>query len=436
MRAPTIYAVATPAGRAAIAVIRLSGPDARAVLRLLAGHVPEPRQVDLVSLRHPSTHEVLDRCLVLFFQGPKSETGEDCAELHLHGSRAVTAAVLGVLSSLPNLRQAEPGEFARRAFLNGKLDLAQAEGLADLIDAETQWQRRQAQRQMSGAMRAATAPWRAALIQAAAEVETAIDFAEDVDLAATLHARLNAFLAPVLKGLRHELAQAADAERVRDGVKIVIAGPPNAGKSTLLNALVRREAAIVSSQAGTTRDIIEVGLDLDGCAVTLLDTAGLREATDAVERIGVARAEASARAADLVLWLSEDAEAPPPELAGVVWRIATKCDRFCAGERRDDLLYLSAATGENLPILLARLTEHARGIAQAGAGGLLARLRHRQAFAAAEQVLAEVLADPSLPVEVAAEGLRAARQALDRLIGAVDVEDILGDIFSRFCIGK
>ena len=435
MRATTIYATATSAGRAAIAVVRLSGPDARAVLRLLAGRVPEPRQADLVTLRHPTTHEVLDRCLVLFFQGPKSETGEDCAEFHLHGSRAVLAALLAVLGALPNLRQAEPGEFARRAFLNGKLDLTQVEGLADLIDAETQDQRRQAQRQMSGAMAEATAPWRAALIQASAQVETAIDFAEDVELADALHGSLLPLLCPILKGLRHELSQANAAERVREGVQIVIAGPPNAGKSSLLNAMARREAAIVSPQAGTTRDLIEVHLDLGGCAATLVDTAGLRVSDDAVEQVGVARARARAETADLVLWLSEEG-GRPPACGEMVWPIISKADRHPPDTRRADGFYLSVETEENVAALLARLAEFARGVAQAGGAGLLARARHRQAFAAAERAVAAVVKGADLPVEVLAEELRGARTALDHLIGSVDVEDILGDIFSRFCIGK
>ncbi|WP_246725115.1 tRNA uridine-5-carboxymethylaminomethyl(34) synthesis GTPase MnmE [Beijerinckia sp. L45] len=436
MRAETIYAVATGAGRAAIAVVRISGPDSRALVRLMAGRVPEPRQADLVTLRHPSTHDILDRCLLLFFEGPKSETGEDSAEFHLHGSRAVLAAVLDVLAALPNVRQAEPGEFARRSFLNGKADLAQMEGLADLLDAETQWQRRQAQRQLSGAMRDVTGPWRAILVQASAQIETAIDFTDDVDLAETVHGTVIALLWPVLKGLRHELGQAKAAERVRDGVQIVIAGPPNAGKSTLLNALAKRDAAIVSTIAGTTRDPIEVHMDFDGCPVTLVDTAGLRDSSDSIEQIGISRARSRADEADLLLWLSEDGRPPEVETSGVVWSIVTKADAIPPDRRQPETFYLSTETGENLAALLDRLADYARGIAQSGAMGLLTRTRHRQAFEAAEQALVRIVGDTSLPVELMAEELRAARFALERLIGTVDVEDILGDIFSRFCIGK
>ena len=432
MRAETIYAVATGAGRAAIAVVRISGPDSRALVRLMAGRVPKPRHADLVTLRHPSTHEVLDRCLLLFFEGPRSETGEDSAEFHLHGSRAVLAAVMDVLAALPNVRQAEPGEFARRSFINGKADLAQLEGLADLLDAETQWQRRQAQRQLSGAMRDVTAPWRATLVQASAQIETAIDFTDDVDLAETVHGTVTALLRPVLKGLRHELGQAKAAERVRDGVQIVIAGPPNAGKSTLLNVLARRDAAIVSTIAGTTRDLIEVHMDFDGCPVTLVDTAGLRESCDSVEQ----RARSRADEADLLLWLSEDARPAEIKTTGAVWPIVTKADQIPSDQRRPEAFYLSTTTSENLGTLIDRLGEYARGITQSSATGLLARARHRQAFEIAEQALTRIVSNASLPAELIAEELRAARFALERLIGTVDVEDILGDIFSRFCIGK
>jgi len=357
-------------------------------------------------------------------------------ELQLHGGRAVVAAILDVLSALPNVRLAEPGEFARRAFLNGKLDLAQIEGLADLVDAETQWQRRQAQRQLSGAMRDATAPWRAALLHASAQVETAIDFAEDVDLEGKLHDQLVVLLKPVLKGLRHELGQAKAAERIRVGVQVVIAGPPNAGKSSLLNALVRREAAIVSTIAGTTRDPIEVHLDLGGCPITLVDTAGLRESVDTIERIGIERARTRAADADLVLWLSEDGTLPDEKLGGTVWPVLTKADLRAPAERPAGVFALSVATGENLPELIGRLAEFSRGIVHSGAAGLLARSRHQQAFQAAEAALSRVVSRPAAPVELIAEDLRAARFALERLIGTVDVEDILGDIFSRFCIGK
>ncbi len=429
----TIFAVATGAGRAAICIVRVSGPLARDVLLRLAGRVPPARQATLARLRDASG-ETLDQALVLFFEAGRSELGEDGAELHLHGGRAVVAAVLAALAAMPGLRAAEPGEFARRAFRNGRLDLAQLEGLADLIDAETEWQRRQAQRQLSGAMRDATAPWRVALVEAAAQVETAIDFAEDVELDDTVRGDVLALIAPVRAGLRRELAQAHAAERLREGVQVVIAGPPNVGKSSLLNALARREAAIVSATAGTTRDVIEVHFDLDGCPLTLVDTAGLREAADPVERIGVDRAMDRAAAADLVLWLGDDAYLGRTP----AWRIAPKADLRPAspGPASDASMPVSAVTGFNLDVLRARLADFATTIAQGGASALVSRQRHRLAFAEALRALDALEADPALPIELLAEQLRVARHALARLIGTVDVEDILSDIFSRFCIGK
>ncbi len=434
----TIYAVATGAGRAAIAIIRVSGPLCRDIARLVAGRVPPARVATLAHLRDPQTGDTLDRALVLFFEAAKSEIGEDGLEFHVHGGTAVVAGLLGALAQVRGVRQAEPGEFARRAFLNGKMDLAQIEGLADLIDAETVWQRRQAQRQLSGAMRDAAAPWRTALIAASADVETAIDFADDVELGETVHASVAALVGPVCVGLRQELATAHAAERVRDGVQVVIAGPPNAGKSTLLNALARRDVAIVSAVPGTTRDLIEVSLDLAGCAVTLVDTAGLRESPDAVERIGIERARARAASADLVLWLSEEAA---PGFDCPVWPIAPKADlRADAPEEASpsghDVLAISAKTGLNLDRLLQRLEAFTQNVVRSGATGLLARARHRQAFETALAALEHAQAQRDLPLELVAEDLRSARFALDRLIGIVDVEDILGDIFSRFCIGK
>ncbi len=432
----TIFAVATGAARAAICVIRVSGSAAHDASRSLAGRLPPPRRATLARLRDPATGETLDHALVLLFEASQSEGGEDGVEFHLHGSPAVVAAVLAVLARIPGLRPAEPGEFARRAFLNGKMDLAQVEGLADLIDAETALQRRQAQRQLDGALRNATAPWRAALIEAAAEVETAIDFADDVDLGSGLYGSLRALIDPIRASLRAELERPAAAERVRDGVQVVIAGPPNSGKSTLLNALVRREAAIVSAIAGTTRDPIEVHLDLGGCPVTLVDTAGLRESGDEIERIGVARARERAEAADLVLWLC-DGEGPTPALLAPCWRIRAKADlaRPAPSPRPEAALAISAKTGLNLDVLVTRLSTFAGDLARSGSG-LLARARHRRGFQAALQALDEVAADDALPVEILAEHLRNARFALERLIGLVDVEDVLGSVFTRFCIGK
>ena len=435
MQDDTIFAVATGVGRSAIAIIRVSGPASTDVARALAGRVPPPRQAVYARLRDPASGATLDHAIVLRFEASRSEVGEDGVEFHVHGGKAVTAAVLAVLARQPGLRAAEPGEFARRAFGNGKLDLAQLEGLADLIDAETEWQRRQAQRQLSGAMRDAVAPWRAALIEAAAQVETAIDFSEDVDLGAALPEMTRTTIDPVRAGLRRELDCGPGAERIRDGIQIVIAGPPNVGKSTLLNTLVRREAAIVSAVAGTTRDAIEVHLDLGGCPATLVDTAGLRETTEPVEQIGIRRAHERADAADLVLWLS-DGDSLPPAFAAPIWRLQAKSDLLVTTKTNDTatLMPLSAWTGYNLDRLIERLTAFVHALAPSSVEGLLTRARHRAAFQTALAALDRAV-EASAP-ELIAEELRTARFALDRLIGKVDVEDILGDVFSRFCIGK
>jgi tRNA modification GTPase len=402
--------------------------------------VPKARQAALSALRFPGSGEAIDKGLVLFCPGPKSFTGEDYAEFHVHGGRAVVAAMVKALSA-SGARPAEPGEFARRAFVNGKMDLAAAEGLADLIDAETEWQRRAALRQAEGALGAKAAQWRAALIEASVLIEAEIDFPEEEDVACSpVRGKLGALLAPVLAELRSELEGARSGERLREGAAVVIAGPPNAGKSTLLNALARRDVAIVSPYAGTTRDLIEVHIDLGGCPVILIDTAGLRESADAVERAGILRARAKAEAADLVLWLSEAAgPVPPPVFDGrTVWPLFTKADLLGPKERKGlgEAFWISAATGENIPGLIERLGAFAQSALGSGHAGLIARERHRRAFEAAASALSRVLGDTGGPAELLAEDLRAAVFALERLTGAVDVEDILDGIFARFCIGK
>lgn len=468
MTEDTIYAFASGAGRAAIGVFRLSGPKAGAVVEALTGSLPQPRYARLTCFIDPLTAAAVDQGLVLWFPAPASFTGEDAAEFQVHGGPAVIAAFVQAFSRIEGLRPAKAGEFSRRAFLNGKLDLSAIEGLADLIDAETEAQRQQALRQVSGALRDQALHWRAKLLEAAALIEGEIDFSDEADVPKETMARVTAVLNPVLAELKKELEGRA-AEIIRDGLTIIIAGPPNAGKSTLLNALARRDVAIVSEHAGTTRDLLEVRLDLDGLAITLIDTAGLRESADPVEQIGMKRARQRSQEADLILWLSEKGSSagPDPALApDKLWIITTKSDLKVlsfetlasqapqdegsattpphpeeapqAPSRRTEAvkLSLSAETGENLDLLIEKIAAFAKNATLNGEAGLITRERHRQAFEAAAAALERMAAAGSRPIEFLAEDLRLAIRLLESLVGGVDVEDILGEIFSRFCVGK
>lgn len=435
----TIFALATASGRAAIAVVRLSGPDAGPTLQALAGPLPLPRRAVLRSLHDPASGALLDCALVLWLPGPGSVTGEDMAELHLHGGRAVVAAVLAALGDCPGCRPAEPGAFTRRGFLNGRMDLAEVEGLADLIDAETQAQRRQALRQMDGALGDWVAQQREQLILALAAAEAAIDFGDEGDVVADLATELRDHAAGLRLAVRRERDAAPRAARVREGLVVALAGPPNAGKSTLMNALARRDVAIVSPLAGTTRDPIEVRLDLDGSLVTLVDTAGLRPTEDPLEREGVARALARAQAAELVLWLTEAAAGQPPDpaLAGrPLWHVFTKCDLAMPHDADPTAHRVSAVTGEGL----SSLTTALQAFVTDGTGdeaGIATQERHRLALAEAERHLAAILdGDEVVSFELAAEQLRATASALDSLVGRVAPDDVLAAIFARFCIGK
>ncbi|MGH6852915.1 MAG: tRNA uridine-5-carboxymethylaminomethyl(34) synthesis GTPase MnmE, partial [Methylocella sp.] len=370
----TIFAIASGAGRAAIAVLRLSGPASRTVVKSLAGKLPKPRMAALAAFRDPATGEAIDKGFVIFFPAPKTYTGEDYAEFHVHGGRAVLAAMMKAIGGIAGSRPAEPGEFTRRALVNGKMDLAEVEGLADLIDAETEWQRRAALRQAEGVLGRQAAIWRGALLGAAALFEAEIDFPEEEGVPGDARRRAGNILAPVLAGLRAELAAGRAGERLREGAVIVIAGPPNAGKSTLLNALARRDVAIVSPFAGTTRDTIEVHLDLGGCPVTLIDTAGLRESFDAVEEIGIFRTRVKAKSADLILWLSEaGAPVAPGVQGGEVWPVLTKSDLLAAGKKQSltEKLFISAESGENIDLLLKKMEDFARAAVSDGHSGLI-----------------------------------------------------------------
>ncbi len=429
--ADTIFALGTGPGRAAIAVIRISGPGAGEAVKALAGKLPAPRQASFAILRDPETGEMLDRGIALFFPGPASSTGEDYAELQLHGGRAVVEGALAALHRLPGLRPAEPGEFARRSFANGKLDLSQAEALADLIDAQTEAQRRQALRVAGGALRRKVEGWRAALVEALALVEAELDFSDEADVGVFSPARLGALLSPLAEDMRAALQLAPASERMRDGFLVMILGRPNVGKSTLINALTRRDLAIVSPIPGTTRDMIEAHLDIGGLPVTLIDTAGLREAADAIERIGVDRTLARVETADLALWLSDSAEAPPAHDVETI-RVATKTDLTPAPQ---GAIGVCALSGEGLETLAAAIEARARARLGDGATSLIVRERHRRALEQAVESIDSVLAGGGA-LELQAEELRRASAALGRIVGAVDVEEILDAVFSRFCIGK
>lgn len=434
----TIAAVSTAPGRAAIAVVRLSGPAAGLVLDRIAGGRPEPRLAAFRALRHPATGELLDRGLALWFPGPASATGEDATELHLHGGRAVVAAVLDAVLAVDGVRAAEPGEFTRRAFLAGKLDLAETEGLADLIDAETQAQRRQAIRQSEGALSAIVDGWRDRLIAAMALVEAGIDFADEDDVPAAARAQAKGEIDVLARDLDAALADTR-GERLREGFRIAIVGAPNAGKSSLLNRLARREAAIVTDVPGTTRDVVEVHLDLDGYPVIVADTAGLRATSDMVEREGVLRATARAAEADLVLWLRDPASPDgmsAPSTGGALWTIASKADLTPDAPAWADRS-ISTLTGAGLDDLVAALGNAARsGLGDDDHVGLT-RARHRDAIQAAGVELRATLDHwETLPDELLAERLRRAATELGRITGRVDVEDVLDRLFTSFCIGK
>lgn len=436
----TVFAPSTAPGKAGVAVIRVSGPSAGAALAALSGRgLPAPRVATLRRLRDEAGQPI-DQALVLWFPGPESFTGEDVAEFHVHGGRAVVEAVLAALGGLPGLRLAQAGEFTRRAVENGKFDLTAAEGLADLIAADTDAQRRQALRQYDGALAALYEGWRARLIEQAAWVEATIDFAEE-ELPEDVAARARESLRTVLGEMRAHADDGGRGEIVREGLRIALIGPPNAGKSSLLNALAKRDVAIVSEIPGTTRDVIEVHLDLAGFPVVLADTAGLREAGDAIEEEGVRRALARARDAELVVLVLDGRFDERPELAPdvtaklclTVWNKSDLARHaVSAGE-----LAISAKTGDGIDALVATLTARAHEISETQSESPpLTRARHREALGEAIAALTRALEAPQDQSELMAEDIRLALRALGRITGRVDVEEVLDVIFREFCIGK
>ena len=422
----TIFALSSGALPAGIAVVRVSGPAAGEAVRALAGRLPAPRQAVLRTLRN-AAGEALDRALLLWLPGPGSATGEDMAELHLHGGRAVVRAVLAALGAVPGLRPAEAGEFTRRAFANGRLDLAEAEGLADLVAAETEAQRRQALRLAEGGLGRMIEGWRRQLLALAAHVEAAIEFGEDEEDVPALGEAEAEALRMLAKVLRNVLLQ-PPAERLRDGVRVVLAGPVNSGKSSLINILVGREVAIATPIAGTTRDIIEAPVVVDTLPIILIDSAGLRKSDDPVERLGVARAREALAGADLVLWLGEPEEAPAGALL-----VHARADLPERAEVPPDSIAVSVVSGSGLDSLRAALVKSARSLLPAEDNVAL-NARHRAAVVEAAEAL-EMALDVDDPV-IVAEQLRLARTALDRITGRAGVEDMLDALFGQFCIGK
>ncbi len=432
----TIFAVSSGTGMAGIAVIRMSGSKAESVLTSVAGSLPLPRRASIRQLRRPQSREVIDQGLVLWMPGPLSATGEDVAEFHVHGSMAVIDAMFEVLRSFDGVRMAEPGEFTRRAFANERLDLVEAEGLADLLQARTEAQRRMAMHHMLGHASSQYEVWRTELISLLARVEAAIDFVEEDGVAATALADMKPRTLDLVARLSRAAAEADRAGALRSGVKVVFAGAPNVGKSTLLNLVASREAAIVSSRPGTTRDVIEVPIVLGGIPVILTDTAGLRaKPGDEVEVMGMQRARSEVSAADIVVWVAsvdvvEDIEnAVVPAL-----KVLNKAD--LPGGARNIHLRVSAKTGQGIAELIAELEELVRerfsGMEQAS----VIRTRHKDAVEESIRFLNDSLLHNAGQIELAAECLRKACFSIGRVTGRVDVEDLLGKIFSEFCIGK
>ena len=443
-RDQTIFALSSGRPPAAIAIVRVSGPQARTALEKLCGKLPVPRTAQVTTLRD-SDGSAIDEAVALWFPAPHSATGEDIGEFQIHGGRAVITAIFDALGKINGLRPAEPGEFTRRAFENGKLDLTEAEGLDDLIHADTDRQRRQALRQLKGLLGEKAESWRRQIIEASALVEAGIDFSDEGDVSAQLIAPALKKIVALKSEIEETLAASAQSERLRDGLVVAIAGPPNAGKSTLLNRLARREAAIVSPHAGTTRDVIEVHLDLDGYPVTLIDTAGIRDTHDPVEQEGVRRARERARTADLVLWLVDASDAIEPAMNGSanhapVWTVRNKIDVASdvavLPELRARAFDISASRGDGVQELVKSLVSFAQDFFGSGESALIGRARHRNLLCEAAEALNRAIAVAGQGDELLAENLRIAIHSLGRLTGRVDVEDILDVIFREFCIGK
>lgn len=432
----TIVALSSGLLPSGVAVLRISGSSCQALAKSLLGYLPDPRSAKLLPVVNPENNEVLDRGLVLFFAGPHSFTGEDCLEFHVHGGKAVVAAILDAVVHVGGVRIAEPGEFTRRAFENGKIDLTEAEGISDLISAQTEEQRKLAVSQSSGVSREIIENWRARLIRIMAMFAAEVDFVDEDDVPD--EASLRAY--SDIKALSEEISSFIDdndiGEIIHDGFRVVITGPPNVGKSSLLNALAKRDVAIVTDVAGTTRDVLDVSLDIGGFHVIVSDTAGIRDSEDKVEQEGIRRALDRRKAADLEINLEDSRgrgiELPEPEASGMRLDLISKDD---LGEMEVGSS-ISAKTGYGLEWLIGEIRSRLKALSQGRETHLITRKRHRESLKAAVQALSVVGDDPDMAVEIKAENLRYAGDQLGKLTGVIDVEDLLDVIFAEFCVGK
>ena len=428
--ADTIFALSSGAPPAAIAVIRISGAHAFAVVKALAGRVPSPRRASLSTLKHPVHNGPLDQALVLVFPGPDSATGEDLAELHLHGGRAVVRAVEDAISSLEGLRRAAPGEFTRRAFEHGRIDLNEAEGLGDLLAAETEWQRRAANKMFGGSFSRAVEQWRHDVLRLSALTEAELDFSDESDVDSQNNTNITKSCVSLSEDMQR-LLLSPSTDKLKDGFRVVLAGPPNVGKSTLLNALVGRDAAIVSDIAGTTRDMIDVPIAVEGVPIIFTDTAGLRESTqDVIEQIGIDRSHAALNEADIILWLGEEGAAPA---RAHVIEVAPKSDSQDRAAKSELAVHVSAVTGDGMEALMQRVLDIARELLPLP-DQFAINARQRQHISDCAYSLAAC--DERDDWLIIAENLRQARRSLDGLTGRAHTEELLDTLFGKFCVGK